>query len=1109
MPTSRGAAIAHSKASSSANSTALTAAPINPDADLNAINSDAETEPLPYTDDEDEEQRTTKMSGAAPFAAQEDAAAALAGLGEATAPAIVASKAPSSDDSELSDVPDDEADAEGEDDGGSEDGSQEGGTADAAEEDGDSSDALGEDDDEEEEEEDADEDEEDEDEEEDDNDLKVKASRPSAAGGRRSRQEQAHVAEGDDDSEEEEDEEDEEDDEADDDEAASGLAALAGGATNVATAPLEDEDGEADETVASALPDLAAAIKPVGGRGRKPSLLSTQLIVDPADSEAATSRQPSPSSDEEDEDDAARGDATKLDADEEMKDEKAGELSKDGTAQTTLSTAGGTPLPEPQEQEDDVATDEAALRRTEAIELLTKIEISFALLRDRLYVERTHEVSRETEMLHEGTHPELIHMTALIESRRRCRHRENAIWFEEQQRFYAKMAASEERQALMSWRGDLSELRRKGMKDCNNKRRKLDREKRNIDAPRPPRQHQNFDADQIGDPELAAAAAQATKADRPAGIVGRRRAAREAQELAQLGSHIALPDLRGLEDFDAYSDLERMGILRPDVRLAAMNGMHPPPPPVQQQVLPAHEVQAQIQASHHAAHPQHPMHPEAYYEVQRPGPSAVAAHQVQMQPPHAGWAGEPAPMGYGRPMTVAEMNAYEAYQEELYVAEQQAREREMYGGHPGYGQPGPSSSAAPPHMGQPPSPPGRMQHYPAHHGHPQDSRNGSGAHYQYSQHQQQPVYDPYAPRASSPNRNGKRHAPAYEPHPQSHQHHHHRGHSITQLSPPTHAMRVPEERDIKPYSNGHGRREEIHQRGHPGMMHEPEVSAHGRDSYRQQHGYPEEDPRVQQRQQQAYPQESPRGAHNQQPYAPSHQAQRQHPQYHQNGHGQLRSPPPHPAPRNNGAGPVDLPSSSKHVRPGPPASPRQHGQPNHQQPSAPSSAAARNGGNGYQPAVGDRDRGPRPAPSEAPGSVAHAGGPHDGYAANSRPMDAAPASSAVPKSFDTSPESRVVSDIKTETPAIADAAVVEAGGQSFDSGIAPSGVAAEGQPKELAHRLPLTSPVLKPEGAGKVSMGDGQGDVAMADQHQQQAPSAQTNGSTVAGHETGTAPGGS
>lgn len=81
-------------------------------------------------------------------------------------------------------------------------------------------------------------------------------------------------------------------------------------------------------------------------------------------------------------------------------------------------------------------------KRAEAMEALTRIEIEFARLRDRLYMERMAEVEKErigvengelgfsarlelgvqrvlTFYAHgAGTHPELLHLTQLIEMRR-------------------------------------------------------------------------------------------------------------------------------------------------------------------------------------------------------------------------------------------------------------------------------------------------------------------------------------------------------------------------------------------------------------------------------------------------------------------------------------------------------------------------------------------------------------------------------------------------------------------------------------------------------------------------------------------------------------------
>lgn len=687
--------------------------------------SDAETEPLPYSDDEGEHgNQATDMDPSAAPLIDDAAAAASALVGSSGAAPTKADRGEdnATSDSDLSDAPDDEArgdDDDDDDEEGNEDGDAEDEDEDEEDEDeDDGQEADGEEDAEGEEESDGgdteeergqqsesddalegeDDEDEDEDEEEEDGDeggnrqaATADAVNASAAraGGRRARQERDNAAVLGQDHEDEED-------------AASSLAALAGGASQIDAGPPAEEAVDADaageeaDTVADTL--AAGSIdKATAAKTRKPSLLGAQLVMDPG-SDGGTSRQPSAEPDEEG---AEAGEASgDVDQDEAMKDAEAGEVGEEGevskpdqdegAAEVVPETTAGTPVPEQPEQEDEQATDEAALRRTEAMDALTKIEIGFARLRDQLYVERTEEVSKEGQMILDGTHPELIHITALIEARRQHRLRMAELWFEEDQRYYAKMAAAEEREAWLTWRHNAADLRRESMDDISRKRRKLEREKRNIDAPRPVRRHQVFETEFIGDPELAGAAAEAAKADRVKGVSSRRRAAREARELAKLGSHVAMPDLRGLEDFDAWSDLERMGIYRPEMRMAGsqqqqgppapsvapMPGgrMTPPPPPGHQ--------------GHHMGPPptQVPMGPP-------PMPHSREAEMGYYGGAAAGpsWAGDGPPYHGNRPMSIAEMNAYGGgrppmemypqghYPEDAYAAEQAAMYQQHYG----------------------------------------------------------------------------------------------------------------------------------------------------------------------------------------------------------------------------------------------------------------------------------------------------------------------------------------------------------------------------------------------------------------------------------------------
>ncbi|CAO1618390.1 unnamed protein product [Parajaminaea phylloscopi] len=657
----------------------------------------------------------------------------------------------------------------------------------------DSDDALGEDEDDEdddEEEEDDDDDDDDEDEDEEEEGQLGQADQASAlasgalarSGGRRARQERndaALSAEG--------------TQVDDDEEAASHLVSLGGGASQVDGA-VEDEPAGTASSVARDLLAHAAAAE-TAPRTRKPSMLGPQLILDAA-SEAATSRQASAEPEAEDaeadavagidEDDEAKGDGDAPEVkDAEMPadgDEAATSRDDPTQLQTDPDTAAGTPMPEQHEQEDDQATDEALIRRNEAMDTLTKIEIGFALLRDRLYVERTEEVSKETEMILDGTHPELIHLTALIEVRRQHRLRMVELWFEEEQRHYAKMAAAEEREAWLSWRHNVAELRRESMDDLSRKRRKLEREKRNLDAPRPARRHQIFETELIGDPELAAAAAEAAKADRGRGPVSRRRAAREAEQLADLGSHIALPDLRGLEDFEAWGDLERMGILRPELRMVpgthhpqATGSMGPASAGLPHSGMPHHQRPNQGQSSqNHAALP-HGVAVESHHllpqrEEAEGNYYGMPSHSAQWNgsaagPPFAS-AGGPNPQAFAHgemvPYGGPDGHVYGPPHEDVYAAEQHAM---MHGVNEEYRHHHRSERQ------RPGSPPGAQHATPSRNGRSQRPESGSSRSYQdhvYPQHGP----DPASRRAdaSTSGGTGPRAHQQQPPYPAEHQH---------------------------------------------------------------------------------------------------------------------------------------------------------------------------------------------------------------------------------------------------------------------------------------------------------------------------------------------------
>ncbi|KAL9933287.1 hypothetical protein V8E36_008005 [Tilletia maclaganii] len=216
----------------------------------------------------------------------------------------------------------------------------------------------------------------------------------------------------------------------------------------------------------------------------------------------------------------------------------------------------------------------------EAMEALTRIEIQFAMLRDRLYVERMEEVCRETEMILEGTHPELIRFTRAIDELRERRLRLLDLELENQVHHYEQVAEGEEQITWNSYRYQAAELRQNMMDDTARKRRRLEREKRLIDVPRPARRHQTFETELIPNPERQYAAAlrarrreiavgEATAA--VAAVSARdpeqaRRAAVVVQQLQEVAAeddandYVAYPEVKGLDEGELWSDLDRMGV---------------------------------------------------------------------------------------------------------------------------------------------------------------------------------------------------------------------------------------------------------------------------------------------------------------------------------------------------------------------------------------------------------------------------------------------------------------------------------------------------------------------------------------------------------------------
>lgn len=319
------------------------------------------------------------------------------------------------------------------------------------------------------------------------------------------------------------------------------------------------EDGDSPRTTDLDL--IASMKKRAAATGGATSLLEPEQLVDSLPGSPASSRAASPLGDDEEDADKPK---TAQDAEAGI-DATAAEAEQ--AEAEHLDTAAGTPAPDAAEHDEDTSTDEAAIRRQEAMEALTKIEIGFAMLRDRLYVERLQEISKEGEMILDGTHPELLHLTKAIEMRRQRRTQLVEMWFEQQEQQYQRVANAEEFAAWSIWRSSCASLRRDMMDEFSRKRRRLDREKRTLDAPRPARKHQIFETELVRNPdrlhipfESSAAVEEAEGGKAGGRKQAAKRKAMASREMDAGDEFVAYPDLKGLAEADVMMDIEQMGI---------------------------------------------------------------------------------------------------------------------------------------------------------------------------------------------------------------------------------------------------------------------------------------------------------------------------------------------------------------------------------------------------------------------------------------------------------------------------------------------------------------------------------------------------------------------
>ncbi|KAF5388617.1 hypothetical protein D9757_004833 [Collybiopsis confluens] len=136
------------------------------------------------------------------------------------------------------------------------------------------------------------------------------------------------------------------------------------------------------------------------------------------------------------------------------------------------------------EEED---TDLQPAHRVEALEFLARIEMKFALLREKVYVEKMEELAWEESLVGNGTHPELLFIQTELSRRKNKRLELAKRKCDYEITNITKKRRIDEDSVWGTWKIQRDQLQTDLIAENNRKRRKLEREKRANDRPQPRR----------------------------------------------------------------------------------------------------------------------------------------------------------------------------------------------------------------------------------------------------------------------------------------------------------------------------------------------------------------------------------------------------------------------------------------------------------------------------------------------------------------------------------------------------------------------------------------------------------------------------------------------
>ncbi|KAH9931475.1 uncharacterized protein B0H18DRAFT_1116280 [Fomitopsis serialis] len=139
------------------------------------------------------------------------------------------------------------------------------------------------------------------------------------------------------------------------------------------------------------------------------------------------------------------------------------------------------------ELEMELESDLQPAHRAEALDVLATIELKFALLRERLYVEKMEALAWEEALVAEGTHPEMLHLNEELLKRR-----DKRLELASRRRDFEVLNVMKRRKldedgVWSWWKAERDDLQTEMISETNRKRRKLERERRALERPLPER----------------------------------------------------------------------------------------------------------------------------------------------------------------------------------------------------------------------------------------------------------------------------------------------------------------------------------------------------------------------------------------------------------------------------------------------------------------------------------------------------------------------------------------------------------------------------------------------------------------------------------------------